>query len=425
MIELLAVIVVLAIIALIAVPIVLNIIEQARKGAAVSSARSYIKAIEAYVLLSELDENKEILKNNNKYNVTVPTTIEEKIYEAINNLIEIKGNKPVGIDDYIVLGESYSVVEAKLTINSYEILIKNDEIISITKSGKTENLDNESIILNPISEDVEVGSTLKLTATIIGNNDKTVKWTSSDESIATVDSTGLVMGIRAGEVKITATTNSGNVASASITVYQVSLLSEKVKIGDYVAYDAGTWTSSASLPTSQGEFGGYTIGQNKANSVTERCNLLYNEIPMYKGWRVLKIENSQVYLVHAGYPECYYHAEGKNNESVTDLNNRATNEYLNSRYAESAHNMTYEEAYTITGNLDSTTNIIRKIGASYWLATAHNDNYLLRVCSEGSIGGDRNYSIGIRPVIVLKPNIKTTGKTNDKVGQVAWNLMVP
>ena len=46
---------VLAIIALIAVPIVLNIIEKAREGAAVSSARSYIRVVESYLVLSELD----------------------------------------------------------------------------------------------------------------------------------------------------------------------------------------------------------------------------------------------------------------------------------------------------------------------------------------------------------------------------------
>ena len=48
----------------------MNIIEQARKEAAVSSARSYIKAIESYIVLSELESDKITLKANNRYNVT-------------------------------------------------------------------------------------------------------------------------------------------------------------------------------------------------------------------------------------------------------------------------------------------------------------------------------------------------------------------
>ena len=49
---------VLTIIALIAVPIVLNIIERARRGATIASARSYIKATEVYAIANELDKAK-------------------------------------------------------------------------------------------------------------------------------------------------------------------------------------------------------------------------------------------------------------------------------------------------------------------------------------------------------------------------------
>ena len=61
LIELLAVIVILAIIALIATPIILNIIEDSRREAAKDSAYGYIKSIENYIMLSEFDN-----KNYNK-----------------------------------------------------------------------------------------------------------------------------------------------------------------------------------------------------------------------------------------------------------------------------------------------------------------------------------------------------------------------
>ena len=56
LIELLAVIIVLAIIALVAIPLVLNAIEESRQGAAKASATSYVRAIETKVA-SSLIEN--------------------------------------------------------------------------------------------------------------------------------------------------------------------------------------------------------------------------------------------------------------------------------------------------------------------------------------------------------------------------------
>ena len=58
LIELLAVIVVLSIIALIATPIVLNLINNAKEGAAKSSATAYVKAVENGVV-------QELVKNGN------------------------------------------------------------------------------------------------------------------------------------------------------------------------------------------------------------------------------------------------------------------------------------------------------------------------------------------------------------------------
>lgn len=55
LIELLAVIVILSIIALIATPMVLNTIDDARKGAAQSSAYTYIKEVETKIALNMMN----------------------------------------------------------------------------------------------------------------------------------------------------------------------------------------------------------------------------------------------------------------------------------------------------------------------------------------------------------------------------------
>ena len=69
-------------------------------------------------------------------------------------------------------------------------------------------------------EDMEIGENEKLTATITPNNatDKNITWQSSDESIATVDSTGEVTARNAGVVSITATTSNGKSNMITINV---------------------------------------------------------------------------------------------------------------------------------------------------------------------------------------------------------------
>ncbi len=199
-------------------------------------------------------------------------------------------------------------------------------------------------------------------------------------------------------------------------VYKYAELYDAVKVGDYVDYDAGEWTESSGMPTKQGEFGGYKSGQSKNESVA--C--YEGTAPTYKGWRVLKKEAGKVYLVHAGQPECYFHALGQSNASMQLLQEH-TGVYVDSKYATSDHIMTKDEAEKITGDTSDTSDDLRKTGANYWLATAYNTNGLWSVYAYGSINGRNSYAFGLRPVVELKKGILTTGKGTDKVGNVnAW-----
>ena len=64
----------------------------------------------------------------------------------------------------------------------------------------------EQILIEPASADINKTQTVQLTATVSPENveDKTVIWKSSDESVATVDETGLVTGVAVGNAVITA-----------------------------------------------------------------------------------------------------------------------------------------------------------------------------------------------------------------------------
>ena len=122
LIELLAVIVILAVIALISTPMILGIIEKAKKGGAESSALGYIDAVEKTVATNMLDTNK--------------TNIEDGVYE-VSKLkseaysVKVKGEEPT--DDSWVKVEKGQVTECSLKIGEYIVncngeTIKNGEI---------------------------------------------------------------------------------------------------------------------------------------------------------------------------------------------------------------------------------------------------------------------------------------------------------
>ena len=79
----------------------------------------------------------------------------------------------------------------------------------------------ESVSLNKSSSLIDIGKTETLTATVLPNeaSDKTVSWTSSDNTIVIVDSTGTIAGVKLGEATITATTtDGGKTAICTVTV---------------------------------------------------------------------------------------------------------------------------------------------------------------------------------------------------------------
>lgn len=77
------------------------------------------------------------------------------------------------------------------------------------------------VSVSPESAEIFMGATTQLTAAVEPENAdiKDVTWSSSEESIATVDENGLVTGIKAGNADITVTTkDGGKTAKAAITV---------------------------------------------------------------------------------------------------------------------------------------------------------------------------------------------------------------
>lgn len=118
LVELLAVIVILAIIALIATPIILNIIKSAKKNAAIDSAYGYIDAVEKSIISSEMLENKIIIPDN--------FILETGVNDQELSKIKVKGTRPYYV--YMKFKSNKQIEFSKLCIDNYSFNYQNHKV---------------------------------------------------------------------------------------------------------------------------------------------------------------------------------------------------------------------------------------------------------------------------------------------------------
>ena len=108
----------------------------------------------------------------------------------------------------------------KINVAEAFITFDNQEIVCSTQSGEVLlSIPATSISLNLNQANLKVGETIQLEATVLPTTttDKSIIWSSSDESIASVDANGLVTANKEGTAEIIAKAGSKE-ASVSITV---------------------------------------------------------------------------------------------------------------------------------------------------------------------------------------------------------------
>ena len=107
---------------------------------------------------------------------------------------------------------------AKVVVTSMDDSLKKAECNIIVLSTKK----NTSLSLNPKEAEIQIGETVQLEGIISPDNTKTnaLTWKSEDDTVAHVDKNGLVTGMSSGITTITATTESGQKATSTITVNQ-------------------------------------------------------------------------------------------------------------------------------------------------------------------------------------------------------------
>ena len=99
----------------------------------------------------------------------------------------------------------------------------NGKTAGCTVTVKQKEIAITGISLNKSTTSITEGESETLTATITPLNatgDKTVKWSSSNEAVAAVDSNGKVTAKKAGTAVITATSSNGKTAGCTVTVKQ-------------------------------------------------------------------------------------------------------------------------------------------------------------------------------------------------------------
>ncbi|MGL4630085.1 MAG: Ig-like domain-containing protein [Leadbetterella sp.] len=198
-------------------------------------------------------------------------TLEKTTSQAVENFDKIKvwanggvGNKALqfivfdennvekGREQFVIQGgawNEYTILlsEVGSPISIKKILIQ-DGSGAPTTSFYLDNLQFfgvpvNSVVLTPQSSAIPIGTTIQLSASVSPTNssNKKITFSSSNTAVATVNSTGLVSGVSAGAVVITATSDDGNkTATTTITVNGSSS-------GSQMIYDdalASDWTMS-------------------------------------------------------------------------------------------------------------------------------------------------------------------------------------
>ncbi len=130
LIELLAIIVILAIIAVITVPIILGIIEEAKKGAAKNSAYGFKDAVQKYYVSEVMDNND--LELNGSYTISSGKLSGPNITETNGVDIPLSGNKPTS---GTLVYENNDLKSGCLVIGDYAVTF-NEGGTTSTEKGK-------------------------------------------------------------------------------------------------------------------------------------------------------------------------------------------------------------------------------------------------------------------------------------------------
>ena len=154
-------------------------------------------------------------------------------YKEITNInSETGATQSTGITE----GENYTI----------KAVAKNEVGETVKTAEITAKLYVQSITLDKTEATIIEDGTTKLTATVKPDDaeDRSVMWESSNEKIATVDNTGLVTGIKAGETTITVKAKDGSNKTAECKIIVETNWELMNKVASAIASASGITSDS-------------------------------------------------------------------------------------------------------------------------------------------------------------------------------------
>ncbi len=198
------------------------------------------------------------------YKLSSEADIEYKEITNINS--ETGATQSTGITE----GETYTI----------KAVAKNEVGETVKTAEITAKLYVQSITLDKTEATIIEDGTVKLTATVKPDDaeDKSIEWKSSNEKIATVDNTGLVTGIKAGEATITAKAKDGSNKTAECKIIVETNWELMNKVASAIASDSSiTSNSTQATVTVEGKNRTINVGDiydAKYNGVKKRVRVL-------------------------------------------------------------------------------------------------------------------------------------------------------
>ncbi len=183
-------------------------------------------------------------------------------------------------NDGIVLGKGVGTVTIKAKLNNgkmatctVKVIKETPKLIKITslKLGyNNKDVSNKSIDLNK-------NDSIRLLVGISPSNatNKKLTWTSSNKSVATVDSNGNIKAIEKGTAKITVATNDGSNIKVSVTINVIDTSTQKIDITKAIVSSVNDqkYTGKAITPKVTIKYNNKTLLEGTDYSLTYKDNI--------------------------------------------------------------------------------------------------------------------------------------------------------
>ena len=192
-------------------------------------------------------------------------------------------------------GYDTTVLLTKDMLSGYDMSIVGTQTVKVNYGGKTAEFEIKTgeIAVTSVSitgiNTIPKGTQMKLSVSVAPENatDNSIKWSSSDESKATVDADGNVTALATGEVTITATASNGVSAAhklaitapcvllmldeSSVTLYKGDTKEIGTKLSPIDTTDKVVWSSSNSNIASVGDSGVITAVSPGETTITAKA----------------------------------------------------------------------------------------------------------------------------------------------------------